>query len=55
MLNNLSDQLTVLDERLELLRDGALRVIAVIVFRGNIDIDTRALARKHLCSKAIFA
>jgi len=44
VLHDLADQLSVLDVTPELLRDRALGIIAILVFRRQVDVDARALA-----------
>lgn len=44
MVHDLADQLSVFDVTPELLRDRALSVIAILVFRRQVDVDARALA-----------
>ena len=53
MLHDLADQLSVLDVTPELLRDRALGVIAILVFRRQVDVDARALAGEDFRVRAV--
>lgn len=57
MLDNLADQLAIADKTADLLGDGHLGIIAVLVSlpRRQVDIDTGALARKNLGVEALAA
>jgi hypothetical protein len=53
VLHDLADQLSILDVTPELLRDRALGVIAILVFRRQVDVDARALAGEDFCVRAV--
>ena len=52
MLNDFTDDLPVLNIAPDLLRQ---RVLSVVVFAGQVDVDARALACKDLCVLAVLA
>jgi hypothetical protein len=55
MLNNLSKELAVLDPTSKLLRNRLLPIIVLFLLRRQVNVDTRAFARKDLGVQASLA
>src|SRR4051812_6738965 len=55
MLHDLTNELTVLDEGLELLRNGVFCVITVLFTRRQVDVDTGAFAAEDFRAQALRA